>query len=108
MRSIAPPPEALDQAIDRARACLLNKQTPEGYWCAELQGDSILESEYIFLKWIIEEESDPRLPLVGNYLRSLQGPDGAWRQYPGAAPDLSATVKGYFALKLLGDSPDAP
>jgi len=29
-------------------------------------------------------------------------------QYPGAAPDLSATVKGYFALKLMGDDPDAP
>ena len=34
--------------------------------------------------------------------------DGAWVQYPGGKPDLSATVKAYFALKLMGDSIDAP
>ncbi len=95
--------------LDKAVRNLLGQQFPEGYWCAELEGDSILESEYILLKWIIEEESDPRLPLIANYLRKLQRPeDGAWVQYPGAKPDLSATVKGYFALKLMGDSPDAP
>lgn len=79
-----------------------------GYWCGELEGDSILESEYILLKWIIEQENDPRLPAIADYLRSLQQPEGAWVQYPGAKPDLSATVKAYFALKLMGDSPDAP
>jgi len=50
----------------------------------------------------------PALPQIANYLRSLQQPNGAWVQYPGAAPDLSATVKGYFALKLAGDDPAAP
>jgi squalene-hopene/tetraprenyl-beta-curcumene cyclase len=29
-------------------------------------------------------------------------------QYPGAGPDLSATAKAYFALKLCGDDPEAP
>jgi len=96
---------SLDRAIDR----LMVEQRPEGYWCAELEGDSILESEYILLKWIIEQEDDPKLPQIANYLRKLQrGDDGAWVQYPGAPPDLSATVKGYFALKLNGDDVDAP
>src|SRR5581483_4442885 len=58
MRSIASP---LDRAIDRARQCLLSKQAPEGYWCAELQGDSILESEYILTRFILDQEDDPRL-----------------------------------------------
>ncbi len=94
--------------LHRSVNTLLNEQRPEGYWCAELQGDSILESEYILLKWIIEQENDPRLPLIANYLRSLQTPEGSWVQYPGAKHDLSATVKGYFALKLMGDDPNAP
>ena len=96
-------------ALERACKHLIGLQANEGYWVAELEGDSILESEFILLKWIIrEEDQDPRLPQIANYLRSLQQPDGAWVQYPGAAMDISATVKGYFALKLCGDDPDAP
>lgn len=111
-RERVPPPSLAVQArqcLDRAVDNLLAQQYEDGYWCAELEGDSILESEYILLKWIIEEEHDPRLPRIANYLRKLQRPeDGAWIQYPGAKPDLAATVKAYFALKLMGDSPDAP
>ncbi len=94
--------------LDRAVESLLDEQFDQGYWCAELEGDSILESEYILLKWILVQEDDPRLAKIANYLRQVQQPNGAWVQYPGAAPDLGATVKAYFALKLCGDSPDAP
>ena len=48
------------------------------------------------------------MPLVTNYLRRLQNPDGGWSLYPGGPADISGTVKGYFVLKLMGDSPDAP
>ncbi len=99
--------DAAMNCLDAAVTQLLSQQKPEGYWCAELQGDSILESEYILLKWILHQENDPRLPLIANYLRSLQTPGGAWVQYPGAKADLAATVKGYFALKLMGDPPEA-
>ena len=95
--------------LDRAVRELFNQQNEQGFWCAELEGDSILQSEYILLKFIIEQENDPRLPKIANYLRRQQRPeDGAWIQYPGAKPDLNATVKAYFALKLMGDDVDAP
>jgi len=96
---------ALEAALDE----LVRQQHDDGYWCAELEGDSILQSEYILLKWIVEQEDDPRLPKVARTLRAQQrASDGAWVQYPGARPDLSATVKAYFALKLMGDDVDAP
>jgi squalene-hopene/tetraprenyl-beta-curcumene cyclase len=57
---------AIDQTLDRARNCLLSKQGPDGHWCGELQGDSILESEYILLMWILGKESDPALPLIAD------------------------------------------
>ena len=96
-------------ALARATDYLVSLQNPSGFWCAELEGDSILQSEYILLKFIIEQEDDPRLPKIANYLRMQQREsDGAWVQYPGGKPELSATVKAYFALKLLGDSIDAP
>lgn len=96
-------------SLDRAIQSLLNLQNPMGYWCAELEGDSILQSEYILMKFIIHEEDDPRLVQIANYLRRQQRPeDGAWYLFPGSRPDLSATVKAYFALKLMGDHADKP
>ncbi len=101
-------PRTLDGAIDRARASLLGKQDAAGFWVGELQGDSILSSEYLLLKFILSQENDPELPLIANYLRDIQQPDGGWNLFPGGPADISGTVKGYFTLKLMGDDPDAP
>lgn len=100
-------PASVEQALAKAQATLLSKQAGAGYWVGELQGDSILESEYILLKFILGQEADPELPLIANYLRRLQQPDGGWNMYPGGNNDLSGTVKAYFALKLMGDDPEA-
>jgi len=99
---------ALEDCLSRACDALIAKQNEAGYWVGELQGDSILESEYILLKWILGQENAPELPKITNYLRTLQNPDGGFSLYPGGKADLSGTVKGYFALKLGGDSPKAP
>jgi squalene-hopene/tetraprenyl-beta-curcumene cyclase len=107
--SAAPLLEGILQALPRATDNLVELQSEDGFWCGELEGDSILQSEYILLKFIIEQEDDKRLPKIAEYLRQQQREsDGAWVQYPGGRPDLSATVKAYFALKLLGDGVDAP
>jgi squalene-hopene/tetraprenyl-beta-curcumene cyclase len=107
--SAKPLDEKVRAALDHATQCLISMQHPSGFWCGELEGDSILQSEYILLKFIVEQETDPRLPKIANYLRKQQrSSDGAWIQYPGGKPDLSATVKAYFALKLMGDRMDAP
>jgi squalene-hopene/tetraprenyl-beta-curcumene cyclase len=98
----------LDAAIQQATDALIAKQSPGGWWVGELQGDSILESEYILLKWILGQESDPDLRKIANYLRKLQNQDGGWSLYPGGPPDPSGCVKAYFALKLMGDDPNAP
>ena len=100
--------EPVEQSLRRAQDALLRLQNPAGYWVGELQGDSILESEYLLMKFILAQEDDPELPLIANYLRRLQQPDGGWNMYPGGKADLSGTVKAYFALKLMGDSADAP
>lgn len=106
-RDISPPVYRADAAVDRARGALLALQHSDGYWVAELQGDSILESEFILMKFILQQEHDPDLPKIANFLRSLQQPHGGWSLYPGGPADLSGTSKAYFALKLLGDDPSA-
>jgi squalene-hopene/tetraprenyl-beta-curcumene cyclase len=98
---------AISSALEKAKAALLSIQKPDGHWCGELQGDSILESEYILLKWILGQEDDAALPKITNYLRRIQMDNGGWNLFPGGPADISATVKGYFALKLMGDDPAA-
>lgn len=108
--------DELATASERAIAALRSLQRDDGHWCAELEGDSILQSEYLLMKWILGQEREPladgrpaaTLLKIVAQLRSQQRPDGGWGQYPGSGVDLSATVKGYFVLKLYGDAPDAP
>jgi squalene-hopene/tetraprenyl-beta-curcumene cyclase len=99
----------------KAVEALLSLQHGDGHWCGELQGDSILESEYLLMKFILGQEDEPMaggrpgrevLGRIAQYLRSLQRDDGGWGQYPGSGIDLSATVKAYAALKLMGDDPN--
>lgn len=101
----------------RAINALTTLQKEDGHWCAELQGDSILESEYILMKFILGQEDEPMadgrpgretLGKIAAYMKTLQREDGSFGQYPGAGVDLSATVKAYFALKLLGEDTEAP
>ncbi len=100
--------------LDRAVAALKSLQHEDGHWCAELEGDSILESEYLLMKFILGHEDQPMadgrpgrdvLRKIANCLRSQQRADGGWGQFPGSGVDVSATVKAYFALKLMGDDP---
>jgi len=115
-RSSADVRDEIRAAADRALAALRSRQNADGHWCGELEGDSILQSEYLLMKWIVGQEEQPladgrpaaALRKIVAQLRSQQRPDGGWGQYPGSNIDLSATVKAYFALKLFGDSPDAP
>jgi squalene-hopene/tetraprenyl-beta-curcumene cyclase len=100
--------DLVEIAWEKARDALLGLQNPDGYWVGELQGDSILESEYLLLKFILNQEKDAELPKVANFLRSLQNDEGGWSLFPGGPSDLSGTVKAYFALKLMGDDPDGP
>jgi squalene-hopene/tetraprenyl-beta-curcumene cyclase len=79
----APAPVALHTAIERTSEWLLERQAPQGYWCAELEGDTILESEYILLlAWLGREDSDIARK-AAEYIRRKQLPTGGWSQYPG-------------------------
>ncbi len=107
-------------AAAAAAAKVVGGTDPGGlHWCAELEGDSILSSEYLLMKLILGQEHDaeraggprigrPTLERIANHLRLTQRSDGTWGQYPGSGPDVSACVKAYLALKCFGDRADAP
>jgi len=98
--------QVVDKAIHRAQRYLLRLQHPEGYWLGELEADSTLTSEYIMLRHFLRRVDRDRERKAANYLKAKQLPDGGWDLFPGGASDISATVKAYFAFKLMGYSPD--
>jgi squalene-hopene/tetraprenyl-beta-curcumene cyclase len=93
--------------VDGARRCLLGLQKADGHWCGELQGDTILESEYVLLMAFLGREEEEACRKAARYVLTQQTPDGGWSNYPGGPVDLSVSVKAYFALKLTGHDPDA-
>lgn len=101
-------PTRLDAAVHAAQTYLLSLQREDGHWCGELEGDTILESEYILVMHFLGRGNDPKVRKAGNYLRATQRPQGGWAIYPGGPAEVSASVKAYFSLKLLGDHPDLP
>jgi squalene-hopene/tetraprenyl-beta-curcumene cyclase len=101
-------PQDLAAAVAAAQRWLLDAQAPDGHWCGELEGDTILESEYVLVFHFLGRLSDPRVAKLAAYLRRQQLPGGGWAIYPGGPAEVSASVKAYLALKLAGDAPEAP
>ncbi len=95
-------------ALEAGRDHLFSIQKQDGHWVGELQGDSILESEYAlllhFMGWLDEE----RLRKLSNYLRGIQREEGGWSMYPGGPVEVSGSVKAYVVLKLAGLEADHP
>jgi squalene-hopene/tetraprenyl-beta-curcumene cyclase len=86
---------------------LLELQKADGHWVGELQGDTILESEYILLMAFLGRENDEVCRKAARYILTQQRADGSWSNYPGGPVELSVSVKAYFALKLTGHDPGA-
>ncbi len=94
-------------AITDARQWLLAQQQSDGHWVGELEGDTILESEYVLLLAYLGGEISDRARRAAQYLVEQQLPEGGWAMYPGGKVDTSGSVKAYFALKLTGHDPGA-
>ncbi len=99
--------ERVWQAVEGACDCLLAAQQDDGHWCAELEGDTILESEYLLCLTFLGIDCSKKLHKAANYLRSKQGEDGGWASSPGGSADVSISVKAYLVLKLAGDDPQS-
>ena len=106
--SIAPKFGRLDAALADVqagihRSCdyLLSLQHPEGYWCGELEADSMLEADYIFLHTLLESGDPERLKHACTEMMRYQKDDGSWSLYSGGPGNISLSVKCYFSAKLM-------
>lgn len=98
----------LEAAIAATRDALLRVQHDNGHWCHELEADCTIPAEYVMMLHYFGEREPALEAKIGNYLRAHQGrEDHGWPLYEAGAMDVSCSVKSYFALKLIGDDPEA-
>jgi squalene-hopene/tetraprenyl-beta-curcumene cyclase len=101
--------DRLENDIDRAVQALMRRQRQDGHWVFELEADATIPSEYVLLRQYLGEPDEPELERkIASYLRRIQGEHGGWSLFHGGAFDISASVKAYFCLKMIGDDPNAP
>jgi squalene-hopene/tetraprenyl-beta-curcumene cyclase len=103
------PNAALENSIAAARQGLLGFRQPDGHWVFELEADVTIPAEYALLRHYLAEPVDHELERkIGNYIRRTQGTHGGWALVQDGPFDMSASVKAYFALKMMGVDPNEP
>jgi squalene-hopene/tetraprenyl-beta-curcumene cyclase len=108
--SLVQPPASAErrQTLTRARKRLLSLQQAPGCWRGELETNVTMDAEDLLLREFLGVRGEPETRLAANWIRSQQRKDGSWSNFHGGDGDLSTTVEAYVALRLAGDSPDAP
>ncbi|MEM9811024.1 MAG: squalene--hopene cyclase, partial [Pseudomonadota bacterium] len=96
------------QLIEEQVGKLFAMQREDGHLVFELEADATIPAEYILLLRFLGETRPEEEKGIGNYLRHEQNSDGSWPLFSQGAGDLSATIKAYWALKIIGDAIDAP
>lgn len=101
--------DELERKFDEARTALLALQKDDGHWCFPLEADCTIPAEYILMMHFMDEVDVLLEQKIARFIRDKQDMNhGGWPLYYGGAFDISCTIKSYYALKLVGDSIDAP
>src|ERR1017187_7527268 len=95
----------VEEAIARASSALVAEQQADGHWVYELEADATIPAEYVLLRHYLAEPVDAALEAkIATYLRRRQSAEhDGWPLYHDGGFDVSATIKAYYALKMIGD-----
>ena len=100
--------ERVSEGISKSVDWLLGNQHEEGYWCGELEADSMLEADYIYMHTLLGTGDRGKMERCINEILRNQNEDGGWSSYPGGPSNVNYGVKCYLALKLMGWKADDP
>ena len=98
----------LDHVIKEAEQALYADQRADGHFVYELEADATIPAEYVMLEHFLGQINQPLQEKMAVYLRRIQGAHGGWPLFHDGEFNISASVKAYYALKLIGDHEDAP
>ncbi|WP_395666623.1 squalene--hopene cyclase [Methylocella sp.] len=101
-------PGDVEAAVSRARAALLARQQADGHFVFELEADATIPAEYVLFRHFLGDPAPAELERkIAVYLRRRQTAAGGWPLFAEGVFNVSASVKAYFALKMIGDDPEA-
>ncbi|MEV6104838.1 squalene--hopene cyclase [Streptomyces sp. NPDC051940] len=95
-------------AAERATAHLLDRQDEAGWWKGDLETNVTMDAEDLMLREFLGIRDERTTAAAARWIRSQQQTDGTWNTFHGGPGELSATIEAYVALRLAGDTPDAP
>src|SRR5208283_13260 len=74
----------------------------------ELEADVSIPAEYILFQHFLGQPADAELEgKLATFIRRQQAAHDGWPLFTDGAFNISSSVKAYFALKAVGDSPEA-
>jgi len=98
----------LERLISTSAKGLAERQNKDGHWLFELEADATIPAEYIMFMHYMDEIDTELQEKICVYLRRIQNDEGGWPLFHEGDTDISATIKGYYALKLAGENINAP
>lgn len=99
----------LEDGLTAARNALLSVQKEDGHWCFPLEADCTIPAEYVLMMHFMDEVDSDLEVRIARFIREKQDArHGGWPLYYGGDFDLSCSIKAYYALKIVGDSENAP
>ena len=110
MHGHRPPPRlACPRAVRSCRAPRWRAyQRDDGHFVFELEADATIPAEYVLLEHFLDRIDAACSARSASICAAIQGAHGGWPLFHDGAFNLSGSVKAYFALKAIGDDPDAP
>ena len=98
----------IEAAVSRATQALLATQRADGHFVFELEADVSIPAEYILFQHFLGRPADTELEgKIATFIRRQQAAHDGWPLFTDGAFNISSSVKAYFALKAVGDSPEA-
>ena len=101
--------EEVDRRVAAAARALIAQRRADGHWCFELEADATIPSEYILYHHFRGSPVPDGLEAkIAAYLHRTQSAShGGWSLIHDGPFDMSASVKAYFALKMIGEATDS-
>jgi squalene-hopene/tetraprenyl-beta-curcumene cyclase len=96
---------ALDAAIERGVARLLELQRPDGVWVGELESNVTMTAQHLFWNHYLGLRTPQNDRRIANELLARMRDDGTWAIWFEGPADLSTSIEAYVALRMCGVDP---